>query len=80
MMYDPTQYFHIYTQEGRACPWCDKAKALLTANHRPYHSTPLGRDALLAMAATNKHDTVPMILHGEKFIGGFSELEAYLKG
>lgn len=80
MLYDPAQDFLIYTQEGRACPWCDKAKALLTENHRPYHSFPLGRDALLAMAAANNHNTVPMIFHGEKFIGGYSELDAYLKG
>ena len=80
MMNDTTQDFHIYTQEGRACPWCDKAKTLLTENNRPWHAFPLARGPLLSLAAANNHNTVPMIFHGEKFIGGYSELDAYLKG
>lgn len=72
--------FTIYTQAGRVCPWCDRAATLLDEKGLDYHRFPLGRDRLLALAAEHKHDTVPMILHGEKFVGGFSELEAYLKG
>lgn len=72
--------YTIYTQAGRACPWCDKAAALLDEKGLDYHRFPLVRDPLLALAAQHKHDTVPMIFHGETFIGGYSELVDYLKG
>lgn len=69
----------IYTQKDRACPWCDKAAALLDERGLEYIKTPLERDRLLALADHHNHNTVPMIVHGEQFIGGYSELSAYLK-
>ena len=68
----------IYTQAGRACPYCDKAKELLSRKGHGYVAIPLERDPLLALAAKYNHNTVPMILNGETLIGGFSELQAYL--
>lgn len=66
--------FVIYTKKN--CPFCEKAKALLDSKGFSY----------LEKGVKNKSDTprpefgtVPQILLGDIFIGGYTELVAYFK-
>ena len=74
--------FVVYTIPN--CQWCDKAKRLLADSGHSY----------VEVDASGKEDrrrlrerlpfpveklTVPQIWHGDKYIGGFTALEAYLK-
>lgn len=71
--------FYIYTKEG--CPFCDKAKELITSMGDKYEELKLGkdfdRDSFLQLAAPRT--TFPLILDDRAtvHIGGFTELEAY---
>lgn len=58
------------------CPYCDKAKALLTDKGLSYREINLMEAPEIGtMPALMGHHTMPMIL---KMVGGFSELEAHL--
>ena len=61
-----------------ACPHCDKAIALLEERGEEVVVQKLGMSDLILKQAEVGHPTVPMVFHGTKFIGGASELEAYL--
>ena len=60
------------------CPHCDKAIEMLEEKGLTFEVRKLGMADLVLKQAELKHPTVPMILHGARFIGGASELEAYL--
>lgn len=65
----------IYTSS--TCPLCWAAKQLLSSIEASYNEIPLDQDPELRMRLSEENDgwrTVPMIFIGEKFIGGFSEL------
>jgi len=64
------------------CPFCDRAKALLTQKGIEYEERKIGdgytREDLLEAVPTAR--TVPQIFLDDKLIGGFTELTQYLKG
>jgi GrxC family glutaredoxin len=58
------------------CPYCKKAKALLEAVKAEYTEINVEEDAALRAEMAEKYNwqTVPMILIGDEFIGGFDDL------
>ena len=61
-----------------ACPYCIRAKALLSSKGIPFEEINLdGKDQeLQALREKTGQRTVPQIFFGEKLIGGFSDLAA----
>jgi glutaredoxin 3 len=61
-----------------ACPYCVRAKALLSGKGIPFEEINLdGKDQeLQALREKTGQRTVPQIFFGEKLIGGFSDLAA----
>lgn len=63
------------------CQFCVKAKTLLDIKGVPYEERKIGagwtKEQLLEAVPTAR--TVPQIFVDDKLIGGFTELEAYLK-
>ena len=67
----------LFTKPG--CPFCAKAKALLTEKGYGYEEIVLGKDATtVALRATSGRVTVPQVFIGGQHIGGSDELAAYL--
>jgi len=67
----------IYTSEN--CPYCVKAKRLLTDRGISYTETKIGWDDDAqwdALYERSKMKTVPQIFNGDQLIGGFTELAA----
>jgi glutaredoxin 3 len=65
----------IYTKSW--CPYCDAAKALLTAKGAPFEEISVDGDRVgqMAMAAkANGRSTVPQIFIGERHVGGYDDL------
>jgi len=63
------------------CPFCDKAKALLTAKGIEYEERKLGSEwtkEQLLEAVPNAR-SVPQIFLGDEHVGGFTELEKRLE-
>jgi len=62
------------------CPFCDQAKALLTAKGIQFEEKKIGdgftKEDLLEAVPNAR--TVPQIFLDDKSIGGFTELKAYL--
>lgn len=62
------------------CPYCDQAKALLTAKGIPFEERKIGdgytREELLEAVPGAR--TVPQIFLDGKLIGGFTELRQHL--
>lgn len=66
----------IFTKPG--CPYCAKAKAMLTDKGLAYDEIVIGHDAhLRSIRAITGRDSVPQIFIGGKHIGGSDDLEAY---
>ena len=66
----------LFTKPG--CPFCVKAKALLTEKGFEYEEIVLGRGATLtSLKAVTGRETVPQVFIGGKHIGGSDDLEAY---
>ncbi len=66
----------IITKPG--CPYCAKAKALLTEKGLAYEEISLGSDATLtSLKAISGRETVPQVFIGGKHIGGSEDLDAY---
>lgn len=67
----------LFSKPG--CPYCAKAKVMLSEKGFEYEEITLGKDATLAsLKAVSGRDTVPQVFIGGKHIGGSEELEAYL--
>lgn len=66
----------IYT--WTVCPYCDRAKTLLTNKGVAFEEVNLdGRDDELdALRKKTGFRTIPQIFIGEEFIGGFQDLSA----
>ncbi len=66
----------IYTKD--LCPYCDRAKALLTSLGVSFSEVNLEDQPELRAELSEKHHwrTVPMIIAGEKFLGGFDDILA----
>jgi glutaredoxin len=63
------------------CPFCDQAKAMLTAKGITFEEKKIGdgytKEDLLEAVPTAR--TVPQIFLDEKLIGGFTELKKYFE-
>ena len=70
--------FVVIKQAGRKCPFCEKAIDLLDETGQAYKIRSLGIEALRAEAQKANMDTVPIVYHGVRLIGGYTELAAYL--
>jgi glutaredoxin-like protein len=71
------QEVSLFTKVG--CPFCAKAKALLSEKGYEYEEIVLGKDASLAsLKAVSGRDTVPQVFIGGKHVGGSDDLEAFL--
>ena len=72
------QSVSIFTKPG--CPFCIKAKELLTANGYDYEEIVLGNGAsLTSLKAITGRETVPQVFIDNKHIGGSDELAAFLE-
>jgi glutaredoxin-like protein len=61
------------------CPFCAKAKNLLTQHKMAYEEISIGKDAtLISLQAITGRTTVPQIFIGGKHIGGSEDLIEYL--
>lgn len=60
------------------CPYCTRAKQLLKSKNIPFQEIDLTNDSELRekISGETGHQTVPMIFIGDKFIGGFDNLNA----
>ncbi len=58
------------------CPYCKRAKALFDSLNVPYQEINVEEDAALRQEMAEKYNwqTVPMIVIGDEFIGGFDDL------
>ncbi len=66
----------LFTKPG--CPFCAKAKALLSEKGLAYEEIVLGSDAsITGLRAISGRETVPQVFIGGKHIGGSDDLEAY---
>lgn len=67
----------IFTKPG--CPYCAKAKKMLSEHGYQYEEIILGKDATIAgMRAITAAETVPQIYIGGKHFGGSEALASYL--
>jgi glutaredoxin 3 len=67
----------VYTMDR--CPFCERAKSLLKQRGVAYDEVrvPMDDDAQWeALEKKTGMKTMPQILHGEKLIGGFNDLDA----
>ena len=68
----------IFTKPG--CPFCKKAKDLLTEHGLDFEEIVLGEDATTtSIRAITGKSTVPQVFIGSKYIGGSEDLEQYFK-
>lgn len=68
----------VFSKAG--CPFCAKAKAMLSEQGMDYEEIRLGEDATLrGIRAVSGADTVPQIFINGQHIGGSEDLEAWLK-
>lgn len=66
----------LFTKPG--CPFCAKAKALLSEKGLAYEEIVLGSDAsITGLRAISGRETVPQVFIDGKHIGGSDDLEAY---
>lgn len=70
--------FVLITKDG--CPWCDKAEDLLTSKGEDWHAFIINKDPVFrAFLKLQGIDTVPQVfLHGTR-IGGYEDLEEFLR-
>jgi glutaredoxin len=69
--------FVMYSKDG--CPWCDRAKDLITAKGDEYEEFKIGRE-LTREEFTEQFPnvrTVPYIILNNDVIGGFESLQSH---
>lgn len=72
------QAVSIFTKPN--CPFCAKAKALLTEKGMAYEEIVMGSDATLtSLKAVSGRETVPQVFIGGHHIGGSDDLENYFQ-
>ena len=73
--------YKIYSKDE--CPWCDKAKTLLTGLGIQYDEMKLGKDftryELVKILPDCAKVTVPQVFIFDKRIGGYEDLKEYLE-
>ena len=74
---------HIVVYGRDNCPWCEKAKQLLTLKNVKFSYLALGlhytKEDLVAKVGYSDGLTVPQIFKGDEYIGGYQDLVAYLE-
>lgn len=60
------------------CPFCQRAKALLSQLEVPFTDIDVSQDQAKRQEMSEKYNwqTVPMIVIGDEFIGGFDDMAA----
>ena len=75
------QSFTIFGRPG--CGYCVRAKQVLEMRNLPHKYVDMMRESIspadLATTIGKPVRTVPQIFHGEQHIGGYTELEQYLR-
>lgn len=70
----------IFVYGTPSCRYCDMAKELLKAKRIEYEYVDVTEDEGAGkMFKENSFRTVPQIFEGDKHIGGFTELDHYIK-
>lgn len=75
--------YTIYTINN--CPWCDKAEDLLADRDELYTKKNIEinetakRNILDYLSKIQKRTTFPQVFCGDTYIGGYTDLEEYLK-
>lgn len=66
----------IYTKEY--CPYCQAAKQLLSDKEISFEEVDVTHEegVLEKLIEKTRHQTVPQVFIGERFVGGFQELKA----
>jgi len=66
----------LYTT--RFCPYCVRARALLSRKHVTYTEINVGHDPALwqEMESVSGRDTVPQIFIGDTHVGGYDDMAA----
>lgn len=72
-----TNMFVVFTKEG--CTWCDRAKALLVDAGHSFEERRLDGVDQLRQALDKPVSTFPQVLHGDRFVGTFTQLQDYLQ-
>lgn len=72
--------YTVYSQQGFSCAWCDKAVSLLDDIGYPYELRALTRPELRKLAVQFNMSSIPIITKNDELIGGYTELDIYLKG
>jgi len=65
------------------CPYCERAKALLKTRGKDFDEIKVDRQdtaQVQALVARSGMRTFPQIFHGDKLIGGFTELDKLDQG
>lgn len=69
--------FKVYGADG--CSYCVKAKDVLKDTGFEYVDIGMDNDARMFLKEELKVRTIPQVFHGDKHIGGYTELVQYLK-
>ena len=73
--------FTVFGREG--CGFCVRAKQVLEDNGLPFRYIDIHKEGIskedLEKTIGKPVETVPQVFHGQSYIGGFTELDAYLK-
>jgi glutaredoxin len=81
-----TENVTLYTR-SEACPWCEKAKELLTSNNISYTEIIVTRDITREdfiqkfwPGVVYPRPTVPQLVIGGKHIGGYEDMKKFFEG
>jgi len=68
----------VYTKDY--CPYCDRAKSLLTQLGHKYEEIPLGsdQDKIITLVKKTGMRTLPQIFIEDKLIGGYDDLKVLI--
>ena len=73
--------FTVFGKEG--CGFCVRAKKVLEDGGLPFRYIDIHKEGIskegLEKTVGKPVETVPQVFHGQTHIGGFTELDAYLK-
>lgn len=73
--------FTVFGREG--CGFCTRAKQVLEDRQLPLRYLDIHKEGIsredLEKTIGKPVETVPQVFHGSRYIGGFTELDAYLK-
>ncbi len=73
--------FTVFGRPG--CGYCVQAKRVLEINELPFRYIDIHAEGITAAdlekTVGRPVRTVPQIFHGKKYLGGYTELDAYLK-